>query len=407
MKLSEQLKRRGFVNQTTFSSIGKIDGPPLSFYWGVDPSADSMTVGHLAMAMMVRHFIMAGHKAVLLVGGATGMIGDPKDDAERALASLKEISRNKAAIATQYKQLFQGLDFQLVDNYDWFKSVKLLPFLRDIGKQFSMSQLLDREFVKSRVGEGKAGLSYAEFSYSLIQGYDFWHLFKNYGVTLQVCGSDQWGNSVSGVELIRKLEGKTAHVWSAPLVVNPATGKKFGKSEAGAIWLDETKTSVYKFYQFWLNVDDLAAAQYLKIYTMIDLDEIDGLVLSSQADPSKRLAQKRLALEVTGLVHGADRAAAAEKVSRVLFETSDPGTLTPAELKLLSAEIPAVRCPDSLPQVMVAGGLASSLSEATRLIASGGVKVNGRQPGSADEPLPESRPLLLKKGKNQFALILD
>lgn len=404
MKLSEQLKQRGFAHQTTLDSAEALDGPPLAFYWGVDPSADSMTVGHLAVAMMVRQFIQAGHRAFLLVGGATGMIGDPKNDAERDLSSLETIAKNKKAIAAQYRRLFEGMDFTIVDNYDWFKSVKLLPFLRDVGKQFSMSQLLDREFVKSRVGEGKAGLSYAEFSYSLIQGYDFWHLFKRHGVTLQVCGSDQWGNAVSGVELIRKLEGAQAHVWSAPLIINPETGVKFGKSETGAVWLDERKTSAYRFYQFWLNVGDQVAGQYLKIYTALDLSEIDELLESAAANPSQRLAQKRLAREVTELVHGAARAEAAERVSRVLFEAGDPAGLTSGDLKLLSAEIPTVRHSDSLMQAAVDAGLATSLSDAGRLLASGGLRVNGRVPD--DGRLPDTRPLIIKKGKNEFALIL-
>src|SRR5690349_15619357 len=252
MKLSEELQWRGFVNQTTYDDLSQLDQAPISFYWGVDPSADSMTIGNFAAAMMVRHFIDHGHKAFLLVGGATGMIGDPdgKKD-ERNLKTLDEIAKNKAGIAEQYKTAFAGKDFAIVDNYDWFKSMNYLDFLREIGKNVPMSQMLGRDFVQSRLGESGNGISYAEFSYSLIQGYDFLHLFRNHGVTLQVCGADQWGNSITGVDLIRRLEGQEAHVYSTPLVINKATGVKFGKSEGGAIWLDATKTSVFKFYQFW------------------------------------------------------------------------------------------------------------------------------------------------------------
>ena len=268
MSLSEELSWRGFVNQTTIDDITELDSQPRTFYFGVDPSADSMTIGNLAAAMMVRHFIKHGHKAILLVGGATGLIGDPdgKKD-ERNLKTIEEINRNKAAIAQQYQQLFAGNDFQIVDNYDWFKNISYLDFLRDIGKHTSMTQMLDRDFVKKRIGEGGSGISYAEFSYSLIQGYDFLHLYRTYGVTLQLCGADQWGNSLAGASLVRKLESSEVDVFSTPLVINKTTGKKFGKSEDGAVWLDSNKTSVYKFYQFWLNLDDLGVIDYLKIYT--------------------------------------------------------------------------------------------------------------------------------------------
>jgi tyrosyl-tRNA synthetase len=223
MKLSEELQWRGFVNQMTFSDITDLDKQPLSFYWGVDPSADSMQIGNLAAAMMVRHFIDHGHKAFLLVGGATGMIGDPdgKKD-ERNLLTLEDIARNKAGIAAQYKTVFAGKQFELVDNYDWFKDMNYLTFLREVGKNAPMSSMLSREFVQSRLGDDGAGISYAEFSYSLIQGYDFLHLFQEHGVTLQLCGADQWGNSVTGVDLIRRIAGGEAHVYSTPLIVNKA-----------------------------------------------------------------------------------------------------------------------------------------------------------------------------------------
>ncbi|MCA9327865.1 tyrosine--tRNA ligase, partial [Candidatus Saccharibacteria bacterium] len=231
MTLSEELAWRGFTNQTTYKDVGVLDdaSQPITFYWGVDPSADSMTVGNLAIAMMVRHFIQHGHKAVLLVGGATGMIGDPDGKKEeRDLKSLEEIERNKYAISTQYKTVFAGQDFEIVDNYDWFKGMGYLQFLREIGKHVPMRQMLGREFVQSRLQEDGAGISYAEFSYSLIQGYDFLHLFREKGVTLQLCGADQWGNSIAGVELVRRIAGGEAHIWSAPLVVNASTGVKFG-----------------------------------------------------------------------------------------------------------------------------------------------------------------------------------
>lgn len=406
--LSEELTWRGFVNQTTFKSPAELDGRPIAFYWGVDPSADSMTVGNLAIAMMVQHFMAHGHKAYLLVGGATGLIGDPDGKAtERELKPMEEITKNKAAIIDQYRRLFADHEFTVVDNYDWFKDLGYLEFLRTIGKHVPMRQMLSREFVQSRLGEEGAGISYAEFSYSLIQGYDFLHLFRNHGVTLQVCGADQWGNCIAGVELIRRIDNGEAHVWSAPLVINKTTGIKFGKSEGGAVWLDERKTSVYQFYQFWLNVDDDGVGDYLKLYTLLAKPAIDDIMARFEADRSGRLAQKTLAYEVTKTVHGVDKANAVQKVTDVLFGDGDFRALGDTDLTVLKAELPAVTATagERLASVMVKAGLAASNSEAQRLIRSGGVTVNGhRITDDGSDPL-RAGDNLLKKGKNGFALV--
>lgn len=403
MVLSEELQWRGFVNQMTFADITELDQAPLTFYWGVDPSADSMQIGNLAAAMMARHFIDAGHKAYLLVGGATGMIGDPdgKKD-ERNLLSLEDIERNKQAIAEQYRRVFAGKDFEIVDNYDWFKDFNYLDFLRNIGKHVPLSTMLGREFVQSRIGEGGAGISYAEFSYSLIQGYDFLHLNRNHGVTLQLCGADQWGNSIAGVDLIRRLEGKEAHIYSTPLIVNKATGIKFGKTEGGAIWLDENKTSVYKFYQFWLNADDEGVVDYAKIYTMLDRAAIEEMEREARENPSARVAQKTLAHEVTAIVHGAERTASAERVTGVLFGGSDFAKLSDDDIELLAGEIPTAQVGVSVVDALVSTGVASSNGEARRLIDGGAVSVNGEKI-AADTELHERS--LIKKGKNSFVLV--
>jgi tyrosyl-tRNA synthetase len=400
--LSEELQWRGFVNQTTLTNNADLDTGQLTFYFGVDPSSDSMTVGNLAMAMMVRHFIDHGHKAILLVGGATGMIGDPDGKAEeRELKSLDEIAKNKAGIAQQYKRIFADQAFEIVDNYDWFKTIGYLQFLRDIGKHFSMSQLLDREFVKSRIGAGGRGISYAEFSYSLIQGYDFLHLFREKGVSLQLAGADQWGNAIAGVELIRKLEAKEAHVWTGPLVMNTATGKKFGKSEEGAVWLDEAKTSVYKFYQFWLNVDDAGVGHYLRIYTLLPREAIERLEDAAKTRSHERAAQKALAFEVTKLVHGEDRAQSVRRVSEVLFGARDFTELDAQDIDELATEIPEQK-PGQLFDVLLAAGLVGSKGEARRLLDSGGISVNGAK---ATEDAAITAPALIKKGKNSFCLV--
>lgn len=403
MALSEELQWRGFVNQMTFTDITELDGEPLSFYFGVDPSSDGMQIGNFAAAMMVRHFIDAGHKAYLLVGGATGMIGDPdgKKD-ERNLLSLEDIARNKAAIANEYRRIFNGKDFTVVDNYDWFKDINYLDFLRTVGKHVPISQMLGREFVQSRLGEGGAGISYAEFSYALIQGFDFVHLNREHNVTLQLCGADQWGNSIAGVDLIRRLEGKEAHVYSTPLVMNKATGKKFGKSEEGAVWLDANKTSVYAFYQFWLNADDEGVVDYAKIFTLLSRDEITAMAEEVRANPAGRGAQKTLARAVTEIVHGAERAESAEKVTAVLFGGADPATLSDTDRDMLSGEIPTVSSGMTAIAALVEAGVAGSNGEARRLIMGGAVSINGQK---INEDRDVHTHELIKKGKNSFILV--
>lgn len=403
MTLSEELTWRGFVNQTTFADITELDKGPISFYWGVDPSADSMTIGNFAAAMMVRHFIDAGHKAHLLVGGATGMIGDPDGKVdERNLKTLDEIAKNKAGIAEQYRTVFAGKDFTIVDNYDWFKDINYLDFLRMVGKNVPLSQMLGRDFVQSRIGEGGSGISYAEFSYSLIQGYDFVHLFKEHGVTLQLCGADQWGNSLAGVDLIRRMEGGEAHVYSTPLVMNRATGKKFGKTEDGAIWLDPKKTSVYKFYQFWLNSDDEGVADYAKVYTLLSKEEIEVMAEQVATNPGAREAQKTLAREVTKLVHGEERTANVEKVTAVLFGGESVAGLSSEELDMLAGEIPTASTNTSLIEILVSAEVTKSNGEAKRLIDGGAVSINGEK-ATEDQTVVDVA--LIKKGKNSFILV--
>jgi tyrosyl-tRNA synthetase len=400
--LSDELQWRGFINQTTFADPKDVN-EPRTFYWGVDPSADSMTIGNLAPAMMIRHFLEHGHKAILLVGGATGMIGDPDGKKqERDLKTLDEISKNKEAITKQYRTIFAGYDFEIVDNYDWFKDLGYLDFLRQVGKHVSMTNMLDREFVKARVGEGGEGISYAEFSYSLIQGYDFLHLFREKGASLQVAGADQWGNSIAGVQLIRRLESAEAHVFTAPLVVNKQTGVKFGKSEGGAIWLDPTKTSPYKFYQFWLNVDDETAEDLIKIYTLLDKDTVEKLVESHRAKPQERQLQKALAGEVTKLVHGEEALRNVQHATDMLFSWTGQEMLAEqAALDILAEEIPTVQA-TSVVEVLQAANLVAGSGEAKRLIAGGGVSLNGER---VSEDAAVSAPALIKKGKNTFVLV--
>ena len=403
MKLSEELQWRGFYNQATFATPAELDERHYTLYLGTDPSGDSLHVGHLAVYMLVRRFLDRGHTVVLLVGGGTGVIGDPggKED-ERQLLSLEVIAKNKAALAAQVSTLFSGKEFTLVDNYDWLKDVSILDFLRDVGKHFSMSQLVQRDFIAKRIGEGGSGISYAEFSYTLLQGYDFWHLHNHYNVNLQVGGSDQWGNILSGIDLIRKKEGDEAYGMTAPLVINKATGRKFGKSEGGAVWLDANKTSVYKFYQFWLNTDDESAIDYIKLFTLLSREDIERIEKEQNDNPSTRIAQKTLAFEVTKLVHGEERTSSVIKVTDVLFGGAVVSELSEDEIAMLAEEIPAVNSGKTLIEVLTETGVAASNGEARRLIEGNAISVNGQK---ATEDREITGPSLIKKGKNAFVLV--
>lgn len=403
MTLSEELRWRGFINQTTFADISDID-QPRTFYWGVDPSADSMTIGNLAAAMMVRHFIDHGHRAILLVGGATGMIGDPDGKKqERDLRNAETVAHNVEGLRRELSTIFAGQPFEIVNNYDWFRNMGYVEFLHQVGKHVSMTQLLDREFVQARIGAGGSGISYGEFSYSLIQGYDFLHLYRTHGATLQLAGADQWGNSITGVSLIRKLEAAEAHVLTAPLVINKQTGVKFGKSEGGAVWLNPAKTSPYRFYQFWLNLDDETAQDMIKLYTLLDKATIAATIANHAINPGQRSLQKTLAREVTELIHGQARREAVERVTAVLFGNTPADRLSAAELDTLAAEIPTVPRGSHLVEALVRSGVADSNGSARRLIASGAVQVNG-QKANANDRLDQS-PALIKKGRNSFVLV--
>jgi tyrosyl-tRNA synthetase len=412
MKLSDELTWRGFVNQTTLKSLDELDKQKFTLYFGVDPSSDSMTIGNLAAAVMVRHFLNYGHKVVLLVGGATGMIGDPGGkDEERNLLTLEQVASNKKGLASQFKRLFAGNDFRLVDNYDWLSKVGLLEFLRDVGKHYSMSNLVQRDFIASRMGEGGSGISYTEFSYTLLQGYDFYYLNQKYGVNLQVCGSDQWGNSISGVELIRRKTAQEVHVYSCPLVINKSTGVKFGKTEGGAVWLDPLKTSVYQFYQFWLNVDDEGAGDYLKYFTLLSKEEIEKVLSDFAKNPAKRLAQKTLAYEVTALVHGKERADAVRKISEILFGTGNYNELTKSDFELLKKELTLAKTKigANLTDLLVETNLAKSKGEARQFLAGNAIYINGQQIPLSKETITSDdlihKHLILRRGKNSLAIL--
>jgi len=403
MTLSEELEWRGFVNQTTFKDLKELDSKRWTFYHGFDASAPSQTVGNLAAMMFDKVFMRHGHHAILLAGGATSLIGDPGGkDAERVLQDEQTIAQNVAQAEEQLKRVFSGQEFTLVNNLDWTRDMKVLDFLRDIGKHFSMTPLIQRDYIAKRLGEGGAGISYTEFSYTLLQGMDFLHLYDTFGATLQLGGSDQWSNCLSGVDLIRRARGEEAHVITLPLVINKATGKKFGKSEEGAIWLDAGRTSVYKFYQFWLGADDEGVEGYLKVFTELDKPKIDQVMQDFNQNHSARTAQKTLAFEVTKLVHGEDQAHKQVRIAEAVANQS-LSDLSDAEIATLREEMPhsVVRAGDSVADLLVETGLASSKTEARRFLNENAISLNGQK--SQKENLEESDfrngRLLIRRGK--------
>lgn len=404
MKLSEDLAYRGLIGSTTLDDIKKLDQNPMVFYLGADPSADSMTIGNLAALITALRLVRAGHKAMLLVGGATGLAGgDPDGKSEtRAKIDKDVINIRVEKFKKQFQQILGADNVIVVNNYDWLSKVNLIDFLRNIGWNFSMTQLLDRQFVKNRIGEGGSGINYAEFSYSLLQGYDFYYLHKTYGVSLQLCGMDQFGNCASGMHLTSKLTGDKVDILAIPLVINKQTGKKFGKTEGGAVWLDKTMTSVYKFYQFWLNCDDLGVIDYLKIYTFLSHDKIEQLAKEQSENPGARSAQKALAMEVTKIVHGEQAARNACRVTEVLFGSHNLSDLDEDQVELLSGEIPTIGCGNTVIEILVDSGLVQSKSEAMRLISGNAISINGAKIAS-DQTIIQ--PSLIKKGKNNFVLV--
>lgn len=381
MTLSEELAWRGFVQDSTYQDLSVLDGQQLTFYHGYDASADSMTIGNYAAMMLDKLFMRHGHKAILLAGGSTSLIGDPGGkDKERPLQDEETIAHNVASIAEQLKRVFSGHDFQLVNNLDWTKNLSVIDFLRDTGKHFSMTPLIQRDYIASRLGEGGGGISYAEFSYTILQGMDYLHLYDEYGCTLQLGGSDQWGNCLSGVDLIRRARGAETHVVTIPMIINKATGRKFGKSEEGAVWLDPNKTSITQFYQFWINSDDEGVEGYIKVFTELQKEEVDAIMSEHSQAPQNRYAQTRLAEEVTKLVHGEEAMHIAKAVTEYLTGQANIGEADNV-LDEIRKEIPSVKTNDvgSIIDALVTSGLASSNTEARRLVQGNAISVNGQK----------------------------
>lgn len=407
MNLIEDLNARGLVEHHS-AELAKIFAAKRTVYLGVDPSADSMQAGNLAVVLLMKRLSQAGHRLVLLVGGGTGMIGDPRESGERQLSDPKVVARNAKALRAQMQQII-GTRVTLVNNADWLLKVKLIDFLRDIGKHFTVNELVKRDIIRRRLETPDESISYTEFAYSLLQGYDYMVLNQKFGVDLQVGASDQWTNILSGVELIRRKLGKEAYAFTIPLVTDSA-GKKFGKSEGNAVWLDPKKTSPFSFYQFWLTQPDDVVDKYLKFYTFLSVSEINALVELHKRNPERRVAQKKLAAEVTALVHGKAEAVRAEKFTEVLFGNAPFDSLTEQERDALFASVPSatVSYGASVIEALTVHGFVPSKSEARRLIEAKGIKLNG-------DTVPSDRPLgekdfnnglaILQKGKSEKLLV--
>lgn len=411
MKLSEQLTARGFIHQFTGESLAEVlDNDKRIIYHGIEPSADSAHVGNMVIWLLLRHLADAGHTIIFLVGGGTGMIGDPKPDAERVLQDESVIDTNVKKIKAQAERLIGGdiASINFVNNKDWLAKEGLLTFLRDIGKHFTVNELIKKDAISKRLSSD-TGLSYTEFAYPLLQGYDYLVLNREYGCDVQVGGSDQWGNIVSGVDLIRRKEQKTVHAITAPLVVDKATGKKFGKSEGNAVWLDSAKTSPYAFYQFWLNTSDENVIDYLKIFTFLPLEQISELEIELKSSPGDRTAQKVLAAEVTNFVHGREITDGVIKVAHILFSGGDIKGLSGEEKNMLLANAPTLEVPAeaTVLELLVSSGLASSNREARTFIESGAVTLSDVKIESVDAKVAfvSGDIMPLRRGKKNFVIL--
>ncbi|MGI9141182.1 MAG: tyrosine--tRNA ligase [Gemmatimonadaceae bacterium] len=411
--LIEELSWRGLLYQQTDGTATALSARSVSGYVGFDPTAASLHVGSLVPIMGLVHLQRAGHMPVALVGGGTALVGDPSGKpGERPLIDEAAVTANSAGIRAQLEHF---LDFSgphaavMADNAEWLRDLEILPFLRDTGKHFTVNYMLAKESVKSRI---ETGISFTEFAYMILQAFDFLELNRRRGVTLQLGGSDQWGNITAGIELIRRATGGEAHGLTLPLI-STAAGTKFGKTEAGTVWLDAARTSPYQFYQFWINAGDGDAAAYMRMFTLLPRAEIEELESELAAHPEKREAQRALAAEVTTRVHGAEASRIAEEVSAVLFGKRDVTELTLPVIQALSREIPFSEIgPGETPSIadlMTVCGLAPSKGAARRLLEQGGVYVNGVRAGAdldvaSVNPLP-GKHLLLRKGARQYALL--
>ena len=407
MTLFEDLKWRGLIKDIAGeeSDLQKVlDGAPFAFYWGTDPTADSLHIGHYSSLCMAKRLANAGHHPILLCGGATGRIGDPRPTAEREIISEEAVNNNIKGIRAQVQRLVPTAE--LVDNYDWWKGKSFLDTLRDIGKYVSLNYMLDKDIIRRRL---ETGITYAEFSYMLLQGYDFVHLFQEKKCLMQVAGSDQWGNITTGVDLIKKMLDGQAYAFTMPLILD-ATGKKFGKSEGNALWLDKEKTAPYAIYQYLINSDDSKVLEYLKVFTFLSKEQIEDVYAQHMAAPEKRIAQKTLAWEIVKDLHGKEEADNAVQVSEKLFAGDFKG-LAVKDILTGMKGVPTFKFTEDAPlvDVLVNNGMASSKREAREFIKNNAISVNGEVINDETAIIKkdialEGKVIIFRRGKKKYYL---
>ena len=407
MTLFEDLKWRGLIKDIAGeeSDLQKVlDGTPFAFYWGTDPTADSLHIGHYSSLCMAKRLANAGHHPILLCGGATGRIGDPRPTAEREIISEEAVNNNIKGIRAQVQRLVPTAE--LVDNYDWWKGKSFLDTLRDIGKYVSLNYMLDKDIIRRRL---ETGITYAEFSYMLLQGYDFVHLFQEKKCLMQVAGSDQWGNITTGVDLIKKMLDGQAYAFTMPLILD-ATGKKFGKSEGNALWLDKEKTAPYAIYQYLINSDDSKVLEYLKVFTFLSKEQIEDVYAQHMAAPEKRIAQKTLAWEIVKDLHGKEEADNAVQVSEKLFAGDFKG-LAVKDILTGMKGVPTFKFTQDAPlvDVLVNNGMASSKREAREFIKNNAISVNGEVINDETSIIKkdialEGKVIIFRRGKKKYYL---
>lgn len=410
-ELLKDLVWRGLINDCTDTEgLEKtLDEKPLALYCGVDPTGDSMHIGHLLPFLVLKRFQQAGHKPIVLVGGATGTIGDPSGKTtERQIQTLETVKHNVSCLQNQLKKIF-GEAVTFVNNYDWTHQLSILDFLRDFGKSFNVSQMIAKDIVKSRL---ETGISYTEFTYQILQAMDFNHLYENYDCQLQIGGSDQWGNIVTGLDLIRKKQGFEAHAFGLTLpLITKSDGTKFGKSESGAIWLDAEKTSPYEMYQFFINTADADVVKFLKLFTFLGKAEILEIKAKFEAAPHERLAQKTLAYEVVKLVHGEEAARQAVRITEALF-SGVVANLSSDEIAIGFKDVPSLTVNEDLAliELLVAVGAASSKREAREFITNNGIRVNGIKQNDLGFIVQKQHALygkftVVRRGKKKYFLV--
>ena len=404
MKLYEDLMYRGLIKDVASENLQKVlDGEPITFYWGTDPSADSLHIGHYSSLITAKRLANAGHHPILLVGGATGLIGDPRPTAEREIISIEAVQNNIEGIKKQINKIFDG-KAEVVNNYDWFKDMDLISFLRDTGKYININYMLDKDIIRRRL---ETGITFAEFTYTLMQGYDFLHLYETKNVTMQVEGSDQWGNITTGIDLINKKLGKQVHAFTMPLILD-TNGNKFGKSEGNALWLDKYKTSSYKLYQYLINSDDAKVEEYLKVYTFLTKDEIEDIMKKHNEKPEERIAQRTLTKEFITDLHGKEEYEKAEKISKALF-TDEIYSLTKEDILGALEGVPTFKLnnEESILEILVNNSICSSRREAREFISAGAIKINNETVTDENsyidsDKLIDNEILILKKGKKNY-----